>query len=230
MYVVDWQHWYLLTRLHRFMASSVSTQAPPLVSDSRRRRESVTLLPCSIAFLLQSLLSHPNSSTQAFPTFFAQLPTGIQRLPRMGGWEEEPPPANDPRLGDENLPKHFVPMQKPFEVVLTVQRNGEGTSSLTSSIGQRAASWLLVKAPLLSTRNDTNSFHVHSLSVHANQGEPQSSTQPRSEQSLVCHSDEALFSAEWSDFQATWLSSAIDSCSGDQAARERLSALPKANL
>lgn len=167
----------------------------------------------TLALLLQALLSHPLSSTRAFPTFFAQLPKGISRMPRMGGWEEEPPAPDDNRLGSENLTKDYVPAQKPFEAIIAYHPDAD-------ILGARVAKWLQEKQPILKINTTTDSFINHSLAV-------QNSDRPipyakELEQTVVYDRDTYVFDRKWTSHLTEFLILAIESGQGDQAARKRI--------
>ncbi|UZJ55885.1 hypothetical protein CBS101457_005205 [Exobasidium rhododendri] len=171
----------------------------------------------SLALLVQSLLTHPLSSTKLFPSFFPRLPKGVKRMPRMGGWEEEPPAPNDPRLGRENLTKDFVPAQKPFETIITFFPG----LSTTTSIGVLAESWLKSHPPLLSfPTKDT--FSTHSISIIANK---EAASPITLERTLMCKPGENVIETHRSHLLAEWMALAIESCQGNEAASEQLTSL-----
>lgn len=169
----------------------------------------------TLALLIQALLSHPRSSTQAFPTFFAQLPKGMSRMPRMGGWEEEPPAPDDSRLGSENLTKDYVPAQKPFEAIIAYHPDEE-------ILGQRATNWLVTKQPILkiNTATSTESFINHSLAIQ--HPSKRNSYAQQLEQNVVYDQDTYVFDKDMTIHLTEFLVSAIESGQGDQSARKRI--------
>ncbi|PWN31991.1 uncharacterized protein FA14DRAFT_83730 [Meira miltonrushii] len=167
----------------------------------------------TLAILVQALLSHPRSSTQAFPTFFAQLPKGISRMPRMGGWEEQPPAPDDSRLGSENLTKDYVPAQKPFEAIIAYHPDAE-------ILGERVRSWLTTKQPILKINTSADSFINHSLAIeHPSKLNPYAQ---ELEQNVVYDQDTYVFDKDWTTHLTEFLILAIESGQGDQSARKRI--------
>lgn len=169
----------------------------------------------TLALLLQALLSHPRSSTQAFPTFFAQLPKGISRMPRMGGWEEQPPAPDDSRLGTENLTKDYVPAQKPFEAIIAYHPD-------IDILGRRVRTWLTTKQPILkiNTAASPDSFINHSLAIqHPNNLNPYAE---ELEQNVVYDEDTYVFDKDWTTHLTEFLLLAIESGQGDKSARKRI--------
>lgn len=172
------------------------------------------ILPLHLkAILLQSLLSHPLSSAKQFPSFFPQLPKGVNRMPRMGGWEEEPPPPNDPRLGSENLTKNYVPTQKPFEIIISLNPAG----SLLTSLGDHADHWIQERDPLLYTTSP-EAFQIHTISISEHKNDHSLAL----EKNLVCKPEEDLLSSAWTSYLANWMNLAIESCQGDASAKQNL--------
>lgn len=169
----------------------------------------------TLALLVQTLLSYPLSSSKTFPSFFAQLPKGMKRMPRMGGWEEEPPAEDDPRLGVENLTRDYVPAQKPFEVVIAFHPE-------QAALGSRAQDWLAHKQPILHT-SSSQSFASHSLGIH--HAHRQDAFHVPIERRLVYTPDAYVFDKAWTTFLASFLTLAIESCQGDHNARSKLSQL-----
>lgn len=158
----------------------------------------------------------------------------------MGGWEEEPPPPDDARLGAENLPKNYVPAQKPFEALIALHLpsgtdNERSQSMALDSIGLRAAAWVHHKKPVLRTEGD--GFANHSLSVgrSTSQSGPQGSGGSHTaspsidttiaERRLGCAPSDDIFDRVSSAFLASWLTLAIESCAGSSDAQSSLAAL-----
>lgn len=170
---------------------------------------------CS-ALLAQSLFSFPLSAASIFPSFYPQLPKGVKRLPRMGGWEEEPPPPNDPRLGSENLTKEYVPAQRPFELVISLRSTSSSTSD---TLGATAMDWMKKHPPLLSTQSG-DSFAVHSITIAAG-----THSSDVAEIEHVCNSTEDLFDSKIMHLLTRWIELAIASCQGDSSATKQISSL-----
>jgi hypothetical protein len=167
---------------------------------------------------MQSLLTHPLSSATQFPAFFPRLPKGVKRMPRMGGWEEEPPAPNDPRLGRENLTKDYVPAQKPFEMIVTLSPGAVTASSL----GAHAGDWVKSHAPLLSSSATKDTFMTHSVSINAGS---KAASPIKLENTFFCRSGEDVMDSHWSHMLAEWMTLAVESCQGDASARKSLANL-----
>jgi len=136
----------------------------------------------------------------------------------MGGWEEEPPAPNDPRLGPENLTKNYVPAQKPFEMVIMLSPG----PSPAPSLGSRAEEWIQARPPLLSSPTKTT-FQTHTVGIDANK---ESATRINMERTYFCKSeDDDLLDSDWSHFLAKWMTLAVESCQGDADAKKELSNL-----
>lgn len=170
-----------------------------------------------VAWLLQTMLSHPRSSAAAFPSFFPQLPRGSSRMPRMGGWEQEPPPANDVRLGDENLPSSFVPTQQPLEFVVSF------CPQRTTTLDERTREFIKAKPPITAPR--PGAFTSHSLElVEARPAPPPPTLSSFAPERTVI---DASFPPDtlWSSFLAEWCALAVRSCNGDEGAARRIASL-----
>jgi hypothetical protein len=131
----------------------------------------------------------------------------------MGGWEEEPPAPDDPRLGSENLARDYVPAQKPFEVVIAIHPS-------RTALGERAGRWLDEKKPILHTASP-EAFSNHSLGVVSSGPLEPPSTQAFEHQ-LEYGADAFVFDKQHTNSLAEFLISAIASCQGDHKARSRL--------
>lgn len=163
---------------------------------------------------MQSLLTHPLSSASHFASFFPRLPKGVNRMPRMGGWEEEPPAPNDPRLGPENLTKDYVPAQKPFEMVVTLYPGPFSAPSL----GPRAEHWVQSHPPLLSSPSK-DTFQTHTISINASRAAAIPITL---EKSFFCKPGDDVLDPHWSHLLAEWMTLAVESCQGDTTASKTL--------
>lgn len=140
----------------------------------------------------------------------------------MGGWEEEPPPLNDPRLGDENLPSTYAPTQEPLEFVVAYRpHRGQGRSVAT--FGEQTQEFVRTKSLLaLSQRG---AFTSHSLELVIEEG----SIAPLSFSSTA-QGKVALASfppdLHWANYLVQWFFLAVQSCSGDREAAGRIAMLP----
>jgi hypothetical protein len=133
-------------------------------------------------------------------------------MQRMGGWEEEPPPPDDPRLGEENLPRNYVPSQKPFEMVISLQPNASASSA---TLSKQASDWVQRRAPLLTTLS-ADAFSVHSVAIGAEVD------QLGWERTHVCQPGDDVLSAQWSRFLSRWMTLAVESYLGDGKATQQL--------
>jgi hypothetical protein len=134
-------------------------------------------------------------------------------MQRMGGWEEEPPPPDDPRLGAENLARNYVPSQKPFEMLISLQPHPN-----TLNLGVLANDWIRDRSPLLTTKS-ADSFSVHSVIISA---ASELDNIVGWERKQVCQAGDDILSPHWSCFLADWMSLAVESYLGDGKARQQL--------
>lgn len=135
-------------------------------------------------------------------------------MQRMGGWEEEPPPPNDPRLGAENLTKIYVPTQKPFELVISLNPAG----AFPTSLGDHAEESKRIRPPLCNTASP-KAFPVHTISISESK---EASTVPAMERNFLCKPGDDVLSPIWSKLLTSWINLAIESCQGDASATQRL--------